>query len=373
MEYKTKRERYVSSLEEINQIYDLSLEYSPCTILAEKDYEPNKNISLNHFTWIQNSERYYKITTNQVTEIVDKSGCKSYIHEKRKFPCTYIFDKTGNQVKATSNAIVGRLSKMCYKPKEIADCFERDKDGRIINSAKAILDFNPKYDKTEHPVVVYDLNSAYAGVLVNKIIDTYTCRMDDIVGKNEVGFLLDANLNMVTEGKRATFVFPLIDSPYKDFVKKWYTIKKTAPKGSEDKIKAKQILVTTVGLMQKHNPFLRAYIIHTCNNFIQHFLDKYPDKICMWNTDAIYALEHIPELDALVGDEIGQFKIEYEGLFRQKGLNYQKVDKQETTYRGTINMAFDKEFNILTDELPVAVLPYKINPKTLKLELNKEF
>ena len=36
-------------------------------------------------------------------------------------------------------------------------------------------------------------------------------------------------------------------------------------------------------------------------------------------------------------------------------------------------MAFDKEFNILTDELPVVVLPYKMNPKTLKLELNKEF
>ena len=95
----------------------------------------------------------------------------------------------------------------------------------------------------------------------------------------------------------------------------------------------------------------------------------------MWNTDALYCTERIPELDNLIGEGIGQFKIEYEGLFRQKGLNYQKVNEEDknVSYRGVMKTLFESDFNILTDPLPKAILPYKINKNTLKLEINKEY
>ena len=93
------------------------------------------------------------------------------------------------------------------------------------------------------------------------------------------------------------------------------------------------------------------------------------------NTDAIYATKHIEELDNLVGDDIGQFKIEYEGRFRLKGFNYQKVDNNDTSIRGVLKLAFkqNKDYNLLKDPIPKAVLPYKYNTDKYILEENKDF
>ena len=93
----------------------------------------------------------------------------------------------------------------------------------------------------------------------------------------------------------------------------------------------------------------------------------------MWNTDAVYCTEHIPELDALCGEDIGQFKIEYEGLFRQKGSNYQKVDTHEVSYRGIMKCLFDEDYNLLEDPTPEICLPYEMNKETYQIEKNKEF
>ena len=95
----------------------------------------------------------------------------------------------------------------------------------------------------------------------------------------------------------------------------------------------------------------------------------------MWNTDALYCTEHIEELDNLIGDDIGQFKIEYEGMFRQRGCNYQKLDLEEhkTSYRGKSKILFKDEYNILTDRLPTCVMPYKMDKETLEIEVNKEY
>lgn len=150
-------------------------------------------------------------------------------------------------------------------------------------------------------------------------------------------------------------------------------MKKNSPKGSKDRDLAKQILVITVGLWQNVNPFLRAYVVNKCNKEIQSLLDSFGDKICCWNTDAVYCTEHIPFLDERLGDDIGQFKLEYEGLFRQKGNNYQKVEEGSTTYRGILKCLFSKDFNILTDDLPKAILPYKMNKETYMIEKNQMF
>ena len=96
--------------------------------------------------------------------------------------------------------------------------------------------------------------------------------------------------------------------------------------------------------------------------------------MCTWNTDAVYCTEHIPELDALCGNDIGQFKVEYEGLFRQVGLNYQKVDEEveSVSYRGIIKSTFSKDFNLLEDNIPATILPYKANKEGMLIK-NEEF
>lgn len=384
MKYANKRYRYVNSLKDMQYIYKIVSSVTHL-IKSNKEYKFEAGCpTLRNNTYIVDGDRYYKITTMYIIDEEDEEGNTVYKFIQNtncnKYACTWIFDKTDCEQFHIHPSIVSKRSNNVYKPFNLVkddickDLFDRTKDGKIFQSAKPTTGFNPKFDKTEHNVVIYDLNSAYATVLSNKIIDTYRMKCNKIIEEGEVGFMLDADLTMITKvGQRADFVFPLIDSPYKDYVRKWYDIKRNSPKGSKEKDEAKQTLVITVGLWQNSNPFLRAYVVHSCNNIINTIRATYKDKICMWNTDAVYATEHIPLLDEFVGNDIGQFKVEYEGLFRQKGLNYQKVGEHKTSYRGVLKMLFSEDFNILTDNLPTYILPYKMNDKTLKIEKNKHY
>lgn len=378
------RYRYVDSIEDMQYIFEMSNKYAPCYLSSEA-YSFDGVCPLRTGTHIIDGDRYYKLTSMWIKDTEHKDGTVTYdtifnSNGGDKYVCTWIFDKTGEHVSNIHPSKIARMIGRIYKPNKIIsengdDEFDRNKDNKLMQTAKPILGYSKKFDLTEHNVVIYDLNSAYAEPLTNKIIDTYARRDYGFVEANEVGFLFDDNLTIRHEGEYADVIFPLIDSPYKEFVKEQYQIKKTAPKGSKERAIAKQILVIMVGLWQNINPYLRAYIVNTCNEKIKYFLKKYKNKTCMWNTDALYCTERIPELDNLIGEEIGQFKIEYEGLFRQKGLNYQKVNEEDknVSYRGVMKTLFESDFNILTDPLPKAVLPYKINKNTLKLEINKEY
>lgn len=379
--YICKRYRYVASLEEMQRIYAIAEKYSTLQY-TDKEYSYNGDGILRNTSYVQDGDRYYKITSMWIEEIKDKEGNVRYEPivkgDIEKFACTWIFDKTGESRARIHPSRVSRIANAVYKPDKIIgtneDIFDRNKDGKIFQSAKPILGFNKKFDRTEHPVVVYDLNSAYAMALIDKIIDTYNPRYYDYVEEGEAGFISsDPDLKIRHKGEYAEVIFPLMESPYKDFARKYYNIKKTAPKGSDERDLAKQILVITVGLWQNVNPYLRAYVVGKCNEQIEYYLKKYRDKICMWNTDAIYCTEHIEELDNLIGEDIGQFKIEYEGLFRQKGLNYQKLDEHNTSYRGVLKTLFKEDFNILSDRLPTAILPYKMDKETLEIKINEEY
>ena len=376
-----KRYRYVASLEEMQRIYAIAEKYSTLQY-TDKEYSYNGDGILRNTSYVQNGDRYYKITSMWIEEIKDKEGNVRYDPivkgDIEKFACTWIFDKTGESRARIHPSRVSRIANAVYKREQILvtneDIFNRNKDGKSVQSAKPILGFNKKFDRTEHPVVIYDLNSACAMALVDKIIDTYNPHYYDYVEEGEVGFISsDHNLTIRHKGEYADVIFPLMESPYKDFARKYYNIKKTAPKGSDERELAKQILVITVGLWQNVNPYLRAYVVGKCNEQIEYYLKKYKDKICMWNTDAIYCTEHIDELDNLIGEDIGQFKIEYEGLFRQKGLNYQKLDEHNTSYRGVLKTLFKEDFNILSDRLPTAILPYKMDKETLEIKINEEY
>lgn len=365
--YIGKRYRYVNSMDDFNKILDIAEDHS--NLVYHKPNEISGRDNTANSSYIELGQRYIKLTTRFVkeTEVGDKI---IYDFTKDKYVTTWMFDMTGEESYKILPSSVYRMAASVYKPKELdprsGSFFDKiSDDGKIWQSAKPILGFNPKFDKTEHEVWCYDLNSAYAAVLMDKIIDTYHCRMYDMVGENEVGFMMDENLTMVRKGE-ADVVFPLIDSPYKEYVKYWYDVKKKAPKGSKEKAIAKQILVITVGLWQNHNPFLRSYVVNSCNETIQKLLDKYPDQICCWNTDAVYSVVELPEMD--LGDDIGQFKLEYHGLFRQVSLNYQKVGLGETTYRGVCKCLFTDHYNILTDPLPVGGMPFKWDKTKFRVE-----
>ena len=358
--YCNLRTRYVNSLEDFNKMLEWCGKQSDIIegSLPKLDFYCNTRV----WSFIEDCQRYIKLTTRYIKDIVDDDGNTNYqflTDDDPKYVCTWLFDKTGEDVYHISPNKVYNLMKKVYLPfdiiKEEKDLPNEEKkfpiilNGKHVYSASPILGYNKAYDRTEHYCYGYDLNSAYAAVLRDKIPDTYHMRLADFVCDGEIGFDMKEGLPLVFPGEFADYVFPLIDSPYKEFVREWYEKKKSAPKGSKEKQIAKEVLVISVGLMQNHNPFLRAYVVNMCNKKIKDIIDAHPEECCMWNTDAVYSTA---PLDLEIGENIGQFKLEYQGLLRQVNNNYQKVDEHKTTYRGVCKMLFKEDFNILTDPIP---------------------
>ena len=381
--YCNLRTRYVNSLEDFNKM----LEWCWYRTDIYEQAVPKLDFYFNtrYFSFIEEGPRYIKLTTRYIKDVVDDDGNTTYQYltneeakYEGKYVCTWIFDKAGEDVYHISPNKVYNLMKKVYLP---FDIIKEDKElpkkkrmfptglgNKHLYSASPILGYNKAYDRTEHYCYGYDLNSAYAAVLSDKIPDTYNMRPADFVCDGEIGFDMKEGLPLVFPGEFADYVFPLIDSPYKEFVREWYEKKKSAPKGSKEKQIAKEVLVISVGLMQNHNPFLRAYVVNMCNKKIKDIIDAHPEECCMWNTDAVYSTA---PLDLEIGENIGQFKLEYQGMLRQVNNNYQKVDEHKTTYRGVCKMLFDEDFNILTDPIPdYDGLKYMLDRKTI---IVKEF
>ena len=208
-------------------------------------------------------------------------------------------------------------------------------------SAKPLLYYNKNYQYKRVHAYYYDLNSAYATVMVDKIPDTSHYKCNAVVGKGEIGFSLSGEL--VHEGEQATWVFQLIESPLRRFVQHWYDKKKNA-KTPEDKFKAKNMLTYYVGYLQYVNPFLRSYIVQSCNELIEGLMDQ---NTVMCNTDCIVST--VPRNELTIGPELGQWKYE-EGEIACIGFNYQW--NYEVKYRGVPKGWFPNGFDILRDEIP---------------------
>jgi hypothetical protein len=181
----------------------------------------------------------------------------------------------------------------------------------------------------------------------------------------------------VIGGSEYDVVFDLIDTPkgVKDYYIKWYNIKKN-PKNEEEKIKAKAYLNLPIGYSQRYNPFLRAYVVNSCNRIINKLIQTIGKNNCLiWNTDAIITSK---EIDSYIdiGDEIGQFKKIPCQTFRYIGNNYQ-IDDSIPKYRGIPKewfKSFEKiegrKFNMLLDEVPARCNKYIWDWSTFTL---KEF
>ena len=282
---------------------------------------------------------------------------------------TYVCDKTEGEVNHIVNGMESfRILSRYFKVPKVST-----KETALF-SPSGILYWNKKYNCTRNMAYGYDMNSAFSwGMLQdmpskteNGPIDTYRKVQDDEIGFDPSGDLCDP-------GEFAAFIFKKEESPFKKFVQNWYSRKKNA-KTREDKIKAKDILVMSVGYLQRVNFWYRAAIIGYCNNFIRKIIKKYPNDILLSNTDSIVSKSRIPELEDNLGKEIGQWKFEHNDWFAYKRMNYQ-WGVGTPTYRGipkgwfrqfkTIN---GRDWDILKDTLPVGLNVYKFNEKNVMLE-----
>ena len=151
----------------------------------------------------------------------------------------------------------------------------------------------------------YDINSAFAYAMLKPMPDTsQEPRYNDYIKQGEMGFWKLGGV--ATEiGVKADYVFKLVDSPFKEYIMKYYNLKKNAT-DKELRAKYKDFLNIPTGCMQKKDIFIRNAIIYWSNEYIKSFID---DNTVYCNVDCIVSL--VPRYDIPIGEEIGQFKNEH--------------------------------------------------------------
>ena len=378
-----KRKQIIKSAEEINKMLSL-IDYYGLTPIKIGRGQKYKSLE----SWkIGNNISKISLSQHMIIELKDTKIEITTRYYEYGVPTTYIFDLNNEDIFVRSGLDYFKEFSRAYKvPK--ADKYNIDRLNRYKNtennkyvcSASPILDYNRKYEKQLlENCYEYDLNSAYANTLLRKIPDLENPVIakwpEQIkVNKNEVGFILDDTLSIVNSGYMADIKFKLIDTPkkLKDFLIRWYDRKKNST--GNEKLEAKAMLNLPIGYCQRYNPFLRSYVVNSCNKVIKDLIDE---NTLFWNTDAIFSKVRRPELE--IGNEIGQFKeIKCDKLV-YVGNVYQ-INDEDPIYRGiskTWFKSFEKEYGRKYDLLKdydktiSRINYYDLNWETLKLEVNE--
>lgn len=285
---------------------------------------------------------------------------------------TYCFSLDGNNTDAILSPIPGHeamriLSYYAKVPRlntlidSRVDLFQytdefNGKPTFAVQNSKAILWFDPNLNNSRiEGCYSYDLNSSYSYAMLQDMPDT-TAMPDEFEAPKagEIGFETNGDVYFGPSAHICRFVFKAIESPFKRFVNVWYEKKKTAV-DIETRSKAKAVLNFCVGYFARINPFIRNTIVQRANYYILSFKDENTIYI---NTDSIITKAKRPDLDKLLSDEVGGFKLEHEGSFAYKDFNYQwnnDLPKYRGISRGWFR-SFEKinghKYDILRDEIP---------------------
>ena len=302
------------------------------------------------------------------TAFIEDKVSKLYVTTKvGGIPAVYVCDKTTMAIKHEVNGLQAfTVLSQYYKVPRVPQ------EEQLIDSASNNLYSNPKYNGTRQHAYGYDMNSAFSwGMLQDMPKDTDKGPINKSrrrVQPDEIGFLITGELCF--PGQSADYIFKSEPSPFKKFVEVWYNKKKNASNPKERQY-AKDMLTFSVGWLQRANYWLRAAIIGYCNRHMNSIINKYGDIILFSNTDSIVSTERIPELDANIGKEVGQWKLEHDGMFAYVG-QVSQWDFTAPKYRGTPKSWFKEGFDLLKDERPTCGNLYYFDKDKLQVRKNKE-
>ena len=241
--------------------------------------------------------------------------------------------------------------------------------------ASPLISYNPTYNGQRVEAWGYDLNSAYAFAMLTEWADfSKEPEIGEIDPEKHIGFRYKGDKIVIQRTGWTMWRFDKAEVPegLKRFVEVYYKRKKDAGelyKSTGDiqhlinKLKAKQTLNFFVGFLQRRNPFIRAWIVCLCNEYIENLID---DDTLFWNTDSIVSKRRRYDLEENLGLEVGQWKLEHTGEVAYLGNNYQ-WNKDIPTYRGIPKTWFPADYDILRDGVPVSNNPWVFIPEELKI------
>lgn len=279
---------------------------------------------------------------------------------------TYIFQLDGSEHSQTISGLRAFNLLQRMSNKGVVDLTKNYKlydtyyDSWKVGPIGGLIYFNKKKANQRYEnCIEYDRRSAYASALLEDIPDTRVIpRERDYIKEGEIGFhhmeqgySQDQQFYAIFEpGHYAEYIFPAIESPFKKFANYYYD-KKIKNDGIESD-KAKQILNYAIGYIRRKNPFVHSCILSRARYFIEDLIDE---NTLYCNTDSLVTCVPREDLEHLVGDKIGQFKIQHKGSFAYTGSGYQ-WNKDQPSIRGKskewFKNAYPNGFDILVDELP---------------------
>lgn len=272
-------------------------------------------------------------------------GSKVYIWESPTH--LHIIDRYGKRTNKTTEYVFAYDGTLKADLPEPGRCFA------IMQKKCHILDLEGKYkDLSSSPLIwhrydsldvdyaiAYDINKAYFNAMKNDMPDTSVKPRMGFVEANEIGFRMgktiicndpDTNtsvpriaLVMVKEGGYADYIFPKMPTMFTPYIthmlNKFKECEKIVDEKERKEVKGiiKYSINASVGCIQNHNPFIRAAIVGYATQYIESLIN---DDTVYVNTDCI--ISTCKRDDIPIGNEIGQFKIEDEGVFHQQGANY---------------------------------------------------
>ena len=369
MNYNDFRQKTIT-IEEANIILEILKSYKiKLVFVGLNESYKEKKLSIKNFNYSQ----YALVCENDTTVWIETK------YYEPKYKATRYICNLNGESKAYVRGLhaFNKLQQYCFKAMPAKkynwppiDRFFDEKTGRYVCSAGPIIGFNPKYERQElHDVYEYDLNSAYSSVMLKKIPYVNRPYFNTTVKKDQVGFYLTDKCDMTEQvGAYAEVVFDLIElkQDQKDYINRLYQKKEEAI-DELDYNTIKLTLNAGIGYYQRWNPFLRAYIVHKCNELIKSLLD---DDSVLWNTDAIFSLKRRPELE--LGASIGAFKEVHIERFAYIGNNYQ-INHDLPKYRGIPKIWFKKGWDILNDPVPKRCNRFVLDGSKMRLTKNKEY
>ena len=257
--------------------------------------------------------------------------------------------------------------------------YNAETDEWALGHIAGLVWFNPKYINGRYEnCIEYDTNNSYSYAMLGPIPDTTKKPRAGIVGPNEIGFTLTQRgltdeiflYAVFQQGQHAEYIYPAIHSPFEKFVNYYYNKRRNA-KSPKEREKIKQILNYAVGYIARKNPFIHSCILSRARYRIEEFVDL--ETTLYSNTDSIISTVPRPDIEALLGDDVGQFHINHKGTFAYNGSGYQ-WNNDVPSIRGRSKQwfknAYPKGFDILVDKIPfVEANKYYFDREEYKIKL----
>ena len=336
----------------IQSYIDISAKYGIKLTILDKDFAEQKtrgelpDIYVSDYKWVlsvmmfeialyyKEQGKLYCIYTSFLDYSMTKDGW--YDYDSKRYG-----DTTGNET-------IAILSKYYKVPK-----INGYQDAPM--SAYQLLYKNKDYyNKEIKDAVCYDRNSSFTAEMNRNFINFEDLGegvvKEGMFGLTELDIVADVPFLPTRKGYQATHRFVVEEVPegIHRFIKTWYDKKKNAT-DKKERNRAKKVLNLVIGAFQNRNWAYRALIVAKSNEYIWNLItmlnEKYNNCVIYANTDSICVdRSKLPnrvceELNALLGTELGDMKIEHTGTVYLSPNAYQWKD-EEPTWNGVNHERF---------------------------------